>query len=142
MKAVTFAAALLIGTSTYAMAADIVEDVVVVDASYNWSGVYVGAQVGYGWGASDVAYTAGMPSGSGWWLDPNGIVGGAYLGYNHQFSSGLVLGVETDLNVNDGSETVTYIDSNVPTPAGLWDGTLRQNGRGRHVCVSAMLWTG
>ena len=62
--------------------------------SFSWTGGYVGAQAGYGWG----------DAGSG--VKPKGFVGGAYAGYNVQLdNSPLVLGVETDFNFSNENDT-------------------------------------
>jgi outer membrane immunogenic protein len=56
-------------------------------ALYNWTGFYVGANLGYGWGrASD---DAGLSS------SMNGVIGGGQIGYNWQMNN-LVVGLETD----------------------------------------------
>ena len=56
MKVRLLSAVLLISASSYAMAADgVVDEVVVVDGAYDWSGVYVGVDAGYAFGSSDVA---------------------------------------------------------------------------------------
>ncbi|HEY4140068.1 MAG TPA: outer membrane protein [Pseudolabrys sp.] len=55
-------------------------------AVYNWTGFYVGANIGYGWGRD----TAGGSSTS-----LNGVIGGGQIGYNWQMNN-LVLGLETD----------------------------------------------
>ncbi len=54
--------------------------------SFTWTGAYIGAQTGYGWGrASDTKY-------NGWQF-------GGFLGYNYQFEgSPAVIGLETDFN--------------------------------------------
>jgi outer membrane immunogenic protein len=55
-------------------------------AVYNWTGFYVGANLGYGW-ARD---TAGGAS-----TNLNGVIGGGQIGYNWQMNN-LVVGLETD----------------------------------------------
>jgi outer membrane immunogenic protein len=76
---------------------------------YDWSGLYVGAQVGYGWGQSNGTQNAGgtffpvVP----YSIDPAGGFAGGHVGFNHQ-SGALVLGAEADLeaaNLN-GSTTL------------------------------------
>lgn len=56
-------------------------------ALYNWTGFYVGANIGYGWGrvSDDAGATSNM----------NGVIGGGQIGYNWQMNN-LVLGLETD----------------------------------------------
>ncbi|MSO91733.1 MAG: OmpA family protein, partial [Acetobacteraceae bacterium] len=60
----------------------------------NWTGLYIGANVGgAGWGHTPYAYT-GADS------DHNlrGIIGGGTVGYNHHLTDNFVLGLETDLD--------------------------------------------
>lgn len=96
MKTHILAAALLIGSSTFAVAADaVVEEVVIVDTAYNWSGVYVGGQVGYAFeGRADYDYA---DTDYDYENDLDGFIGGAYVGYNYQFSNNIVLGGEADI---------------------------------------------
>ncbi|AWC24212.1 Adhesin/invasin protein PagN [Aminobacter sp. MSH1] len=91
MKQILATAVAMLAISTTANAAD---NVVFEQsaAAYNWSGVYVGAQVGHGWGRSEYMATNGAFANP----DPDGFFGGGYVGYNTQFNSGLVLGVEAD----------------------------------------------
>jgi outer membrane immunogenic protein len=67
-------------------------------AFYDWTGFYLGANIGYGWTSGSGNMTlAGVPgtySGSG-----NGVLGGLQAGYNWQ-SGALVFGVETDIQVS------------------------------------------
>ncbi|MBY0422745.1 MAG: outer membrane beta-barrel protein [Parvularculaceae bacterium] len=96
MKTAMMAAAAALGLSTSASAAD-------------WSGFYVGANVGYLWGSDPSSVTLGgswslesaaLRSGvSGLWgttLKPKGIAYGAQGGFNKQFAGGWVLGGELD----------------------------------------------
>jgi outer membrane immunogenic protein len=72
--------------------------------AFTWSGVYIGGQVGYGWGTSNVnAYnqTGGGALGS---LSQSGVVGGAHIGYNYQVSQ-FVFGLEGDINGSSESNT-------------------------------------
>jgi outer membrane immunogenic protein len=67
----------------------------------NWSGFYVGANVGYGWGSGHTEIVGlpdpefGLPRTA---LDtnPKGVIGGAQIGYNWQVGS-LVTGLEADI---------------------------------------------
>lgn len=95
---------------------------------YNWTGMYVGANVGYGWGDNDAtlgpspdtysqtfwngAFAAGAaPSGFG--FRQSGIIGGIGIGYNYQLNA-LVLGVETDFQGANVDDTITTATSGVP----------------------------
>jgi outer membrane immunogenic protein len=57
--------------------------------AFTWTGLYVGAHVGYGW--SDVDWDTVRNTGTG------ALVGGQ-IGYNWQWSSNIVLGIEGDLS--------------------------------------------
>src|SRR2546423_7514569 len=68
----------------------------------NWSGFYIGGNVGYGWGDNDTAF-AFLPSQSVFsannatlGVSSRGVIGGAQLGYNLQVGA-IVLGLETDI---------------------------------------------
>lgn len=62
-----------------------------VPAAPNWSGVYVGGNLGYGWADEVVAGSGAM----------DGVVGGVQIGVNWQAAgSPLVLGIEADLNAS------------------------------------------
>jgi len=63
----------------------------------NWTGFYVGAQIGYGYGDNDGSITYATPGGlagrSNLNGDAIGVIGGAHLGYSWQFDK-WVLGLE------------------------------------------------
>lgn len=83
-----------------------------VAAVYNWTGFYVGVNVGYGWGTDHTVLTTdtdGAPGGPFSALlnqannvaaKPAGIIGGAQAGYNWQQGRTLV-GVEADVSGTD-----------------------------------------
>lgn len=99
MKSTFLAGAVLLASGGAAFAADaVVDEVVVVNSAYNWSGVYVGAQVGYAWGDSEMQ-AADVPVTSN--PEPDGVLGGIYLGYNAQLGNGLVVGAEGDFAFAD-----------------------------------------
>ena len=82
----------------------------VVDTAFNWSGVYVGATIGYGGADVDGAYSQGggtdfLLDGSGPFnLDPDGIAGGLEVGVNWQ-SGNMVYGIEADVTFVDWSDS-------------------------------------
>jgi outer membrane immunogenic protein len=60
----------------------------VVDPVFNWTGFYIGANAGYGFGRSNWDLFGVSPS-------PKGFVGGAQIGFNYQLGS-FVFGLEAD----------------------------------------------
>lgn len=66
-----------------------------VASAYNWTGGYLGLQAGYAWGDSTADYFRQSGS-AATQIDPKGWLGGFYLGYNHQFSNNVVIGVDAD----------------------------------------------
>ena len=69
--------------------------------AFSWTGFYVGADVGYGWGRSTGTLTnaAGLAP-QNYSIDPSGVIGGGFVGYNWQFSN-IVLGIEADWQASD-----------------------------------------
>jgi outer membrane immunogenic protein len=107
VKNLLLAVSVIALTSSAALAADLapapVEPVAPVYVPYSWTGFYVGAQIGYTWGDSTFD-GAGSPAGTPYLstsVDPKGIFGGGYAGYNYQFDGGFVVGVEADINASD-----------------------------------------
>ena len=68
----------------------------------NWTGFYLGGQAGYAYGDNHGAYnfsTASGVDGSGALQhDAQGVIFGAHAGYNQQFESNLVLGLEASID--------------------------------------------
>jgi len=84
---------------------------------FNWTGFYVGANVGYGSASDDNVRTTGQAvanvnnvnGGARPGLvriERDGIVGGGQVGYNWQMAPNYVLGIETDIAGTDLSRTV------------------------------------
>jgi outer membrane immunogenic protein len=65
----------------------------VVAPVYNWSGIYIGANGGYGFGTSNWSQTAFGSTGN---FNTNGWLAGGTVGANYEFWGGAVLGVEGD----------------------------------------------
>jgi outer membrane immunogenic protein len=53
---------------------------------FNWTGFYVGGNAGWGWGSALGA-------------DPSGYLIGLQAGYNFQYASGVLAGIETDIAI-------------------------------------------
>ena len=126
----------------------------------NWSGLYVGGNLGYGWGDgnTDVSF---LPSPVEFRIDNNttlgarssGAIGGAQLGYNWQIGS-LVTGLEADIQgsgIKGSARAIpTVLGTAFPDPRSVlssetkafvvWHGA-RPCGRRRHTRPSA-LWHG
>ncbi len=64
----------------------------------NWSGPYVGAEGGYGWGQSRHSDATGFDSGA---FGANGGTFGGTAGYNWQLAGPVVVGVEGDMGWTD-----------------------------------------
>jgi outer membrane immunogenic protein len=71
---------------------------------YNWTGFYVGANVGYGW--ADASASAAFGGGSAGASETlNGVIGGGQIGYNWQVDN-FVTGLEADIQ-GSGQEHTT-----------------------------------
>ena len=88
-----------------------------VAAVYNWTGFYIGADVGYGWGRSTGTLTnaAGLFP-VNYSLDPSGVLGGGFVGFNYQVSN-VVLGIEADWQAADLNQSGNFLFGGVPTYA-------------------------
>ncbi len=90
------AAGLALGAVQSASAADIARPVykaAPVIMAYNWSGFYIGGNVGYGWGSIDTNDIFGFSATA----KPDGFFGGGQIGWNWQApGSQWVWGVEVD----------------------------------------------
>lgn len=99
------ALALLAGSAS---AADLstrypVKAAVIPAPMFSWTGFYIGANVGYGWGSNSFNYNAG-PISYGYDVgSSDGFFGGLQAGYNFQFANNVVVGVEADLDFADMS---------------------------------------
>lgn len=96
------AAIIILSPAAYAADAIIAYDQVPATQSasvFNWTGAYIGGQVGYGFGSADYTYLPDQTWASfyDYSNDPDGYFGGLYVGYNHQFSNSTVLGVDADI---------------------------------------------
>ena len=71
---------------------------VVAPTAFSWTGFYVGGDFGGSFASTSIASaTTGWASRS---LNPAGVMGGAYAGYNYQVSPNFVLGLEGDFQGN------------------------------------------
>ena len=102
MKSLLLVSAVTAMVSVTAASADDAD--VQSQARFDWTGEYVGASIGYGWGNSKLDY-----DNSGYFarLDPSGFAGGIYAGFNRQLANGVVVGLEGDIQISGvGSSNV------------------------------------
>jgi outer membrane immunogenic protein len=62
---------------------------------FSWTGFYLGADLGYAWQSLNTTFGAWGNVGSN--VNPNGIIGGGYIGYNYQVAPSFVIGLEGDI---------------------------------------------
>lgn len=73
----------------------------------DWTGPYVGGQIGYGFGRTSGSVTDGagnpadLENGSRYKENMRNFLGGLHAGYNYQLPSRVVLGVEADISAGD-----------------------------------------
>ena len=96
---------------------------------FSWTGFYVGATAGYGWGES--RFDDGATSNP---FDLDGFVAGGTLGYNYQFHGTWVVGLEADISYSDISGSFGPGNLGQPNGAG-W-------GCGSGPCVTDVNWFG
>lgn len=92
----TLLAATIANAADLPVEPDVYEPAPYENTTYDWSGAYLGAMLGYQWGNFDVQ---GLGD-----VEADGYVAGGYAGYNFQ-SGALVFGIEGDLAATDLSET-------------------------------------
>lgn len=109
---------------------------------YSWTGFYIGANIGGGWGERDVHYSPNDPASNVIFGDPiesppagesfktSGVLGGLQLGYNWQFNRNWLVGLETDFDWSGmkGSASTTFGTFPITTTVDehiKWFGTVR-----------------
>jgi outer membrane immunogenic protein len=113
MKKILVSAVSLLALASAASAADLPsrKEAVIPAPAPLWTGFYAGLNAGYSWGTNSNTYSQNWASDSFYnaisvapiALDGNipntqsGFMGGAQFGYNYQYGSNIVLGVETDI---------------------------------------------
>ena len=125
MKKLLLASTFLCVMSGYALAADavVVESPpeVYVAPVFNWTGAYIGGQVGYLWSDSD--FDADDLTGD---LDADDWLGGVYIGYNYQMDNNVVIGADADFAWTGADESATIFF--LGTPVGSLDSELDWEG--------------
>ena len=127
MRKLLLAPTLLCAMSGYALAADavVVESPpeVYVAPVFNWTGAYIGAQAGYLWGEGDFE----VDDGSGAEIEPDGWLGGIYVGYNYQMTNNVVIGADADFAWTGADDSATGFDD-LGVPVGTLDSELDWEG--------------
>ncbi len=94
-------AAVLGGFVGIAQAADLTPE----PTPFDWSGLYIGAHIGYGEAFMDGCIECSSSSvGRAERLNLDGVTGGLHGGYNLQFDNNIVGGIEADISFNDWSD--------------------------------------
>jgi outer membrane immunogenic protein len=82
--------------------------------AFSWTGCYLGAHIGGGWGRKMFSDTAdgdlvsiASPSFQSVQADTSGLLGGGQLGCNYQFAPAWVIGIEGDVSAADISGDIT-----------------------------------
>ena len=85
---------------------------------FTWTGIYIGAQIGYAWGTSNTNIGDNFGDFTSFSTNNSGVIGGAHVGYNVQLSQ-FVVGLEGDVDGSSLSRTVSgtpFIDGRVLVP--------------------------
>ena len=99
-------------------------------AAYNWTGCYVGGNIGYSWGRargdlnSDTLGANGLPDPFAVSLNPDGVIGGGQIGCNQQFDQRWVLGLEADFQGSAERATRNFSDPFVIGEGGVVNQTI------------------
>jgi len=96
---------------------------------YNWTGPYVGVNLGYGGGSfkypfSGTTDAAGTnPVAGGLRQSSSGVLGGAQVGYNFELPSGALFGAEADIDASSIGGRTSY--SSLDSLGGATSGAIR-----------------
>src|SRR5581483_7720078 len=126
MKKFLLGAAFVLLNASVALATDMpIKAAAPAPAPFSWSGFYVGAHAGYGWGNLDTSDAVFIPPAIGN-LKPGGWFGGVQAGYNNQFAPHWLLGGEIDFSWGDLHDSGTTTGAVLPIRSKLdYFGTAR-----------------
>ena len=110
----------------------------VIAPVFNWTGFYIGGNVGYHWDrdrattATDpvgwsVAGAAAIDAVTGGTLSPRGIMGGGQIGYNWQVGNSFLWGLEADANALAGTASRSVTGFAVINPADVFTTSAQTN---------------
>jgi outer membrane immunogenic protein len=135
MKKILAAGAILAGTAMSAQAADLAarpyNKAPVMATVYDWTGFYIGVNAGVGLGRDRTDHFIPGVSADRFYMQPQGGIGGAQIGYNWQTPSAfgnLVFGVEADIQgagMRDSYPTLFTGSTNNYDQRLDWFGTVR-----------------
>lgn len=120
IKTLLLGGAAVVALSAPALAADLSYPVKAPPVAYvpafSWTGLYLGGNVGYGWGDGSAPWDRYLAWHYAGWdatsysggSDPAGWFGGAQIGYNYQFSNNVVLGLEADVAFGSLTDKLNY----------------------------------
>jgi outer membrane immunogenic protein len=111
MKRMYFVALAMGAAIVQAAAADLPQRPVytpapVVVPTYNWTGFYLGGNLGGAWSSTTVTSNI---TGANWKPSSTNFIGGGQLGYNYQFPSNWVVGVEWTFDWGGGDKTSNVV---------------------------------
>jgi outer membrane immunogenic protein len=83
-----------------------------------WTGFYVGGNVGYSWGPWDASSNQKVFNFESTTTTPkvNGMIGGLQAGYNWQYNSQWVFGIEADIQITGEKSKQSWGDPELPVP--------------------------
>lgn len=91
---IIYFSSIMLSSISIASAADVVwEQEPAAAPLFSWGGPYIGAQIGYGWGKSNIELDNNVTLTP----KPKGFLGGLYAGYNFDVGSNFILGVDGDI---------------------------------------------
>jgi len=89
--------------------------------AFSWTGLYLGGNVGYGWGDGSAPWDNYLAWHYAGWdsiaanggSDPTGWFGGGQIGYNFQLSNNVVLGAEADFQFGSLTDRLNYTAADI-----------------------------
>jgi outer membrane immunogenic protein len=99
----------------------------VVAPAFNWSGFYLGAQIGGTWfndRTTEFVTLGGAATGFSQGFTASGVAGGIHAGFNYQMNS-FVVGLEADIEASSASGGYTLLNGNGTRFRSNWQGSIR-----------------
>src|SRR5215471_17362774 len=134
MKRLQLAFALAVCAASTALAADIPTPATVPPplyapaVAYNWTGIYIGGNLGVGWNGGSFSDSTGNTFS----LNPKALfLSGAQVGFNYEFGGSIVVGAEADfdwLSSATSSSNTVVLQNPTGTPTGS-TGSVAVNNR-------------